>query len=103
MRRPPASRPSLWVKLVCRPALVATVFGAVFGTALLNIQPEAFESEPSYPEHAPRAAVFEPSVTPAAFTPATADSLPSFTETITSGNASTPLPLEGVPTLLPSE
>lgn len=65
------------------------------------MQPEAFAPEPSYPEHASRAAVFEPSYAPSASLPLDPDCPPNLDDTATSEQAA--IPLADIPTLLPSE
>jgi hypothetical protein len=83
------------VKRFCQPAAVATFFGAVFGAVLLRVQETPSETEEAYYEHAPRAAVFEPSVPPTEFLAVSADSLPSFTEKISSAEAHSGFSIKG--------
>ena len=94
MRRTPASRLLLWVRHAYRPSVAATVFGGLFGVALLRMQPEEFTPEPVYSEPALRAAVFEPSSVPPPLPAASADFRTSFTSTLTEEDTAPPLVFE---------
>ncbi len=91
MRRTPASRLPLWVRHACRPAVVATVFGGLFGAALLRMQPAEFAPENLYSEPATRAATYEPSPSAAAFFALPEEPLPSFTDRIVVEETTHPL------------
>lgn len=83
MRSPIEAGSSAWLMRIFRPWFVATFAGMVIGTVLLRIEPP--EATGSYPELAPRSAVYDapafdpttPFVEPAGLAPSPLSTTPS--------------------------